>query len=226
MNQNSPHDSAHDFARIRHLALEQQIRPWMSVSAELAQAFLRTERERFLPEHLRAIAYTDTDLPMGGGQVMLSPKVQMRLITDLQLKPSDRVLQIGAGTGYMTALIAQVAAQVTAYECVPELAQSARINLLQAQINNASIVAAQADASPPSGAFDAIVFCGALAQLPAAWLQHLPAGGRLAAIVGHEPMMRATLITRSSDEETHSKQAWDTLAPYLQGFAPAPSFAL
>lgn len=216
-----------DIEHARWLALEQQIRPWMpAISDALAQAFLQTPREIFVPEGLRGAALTDTELPTGGGQIMLCPKVQVRLVNELQLKPTDRVLQIGAGTGYMTALIAKLAAQVVAYECDRELANAARLNLLQAGIANAQIVAADITESQTTGVFDAIVFCGGVAQLPIAWAQRLNDGGRLVAIVGRDPMMRTTVLTRHSETHNSQTQPWDTLAPYLRGFELAPSFAL
>ncbi len=216
-----------DLEHSRWLALEQQIRPWMpAISPELAQAFLQTPRENFAPAALRGVALTDTDLPTGGGQVMLSPKVQLRLINDLKLKPTDRVLQIGAGTGYMTALLAKLAAHVTAYECDSELANTARLNLLTAKIENAQVIAADITESQTTGSFDAIVFCGGVSTLPTGWVQRLNDGGRLLAIVGQDPVMRATLLTRNSEGQNTQTQAWDTLAPLLRGFEAAPSFAL
>lgn len=216
-----------DAQRARHYALEQQFRPWMPVSQAQADAFLSTPREAFLPAEAQHRAYSDIDdLPLGAGQTALSPKVQMRLIADLQLKPSDHVLQIGAGTGYMTALMAKMAAKVTAYECESELAQTARIHLLQARIENAQVLAADVRQSTVSGQFDAIVFCGAVGAVPTEWLARLKPGGRLAAIVGQAPMMRAHLHQREGDAQPTCKQGWDTLAPYLQGFAPVAAFSL
>lgn len=216
-----------DTEHTRWLALEQQIRPWMpSINPALAEAFLHIPRENFAPAALRNVALSDTDLPTSGGQVMLSPKVQLRLINDLQLKATDRVLQIGAGTGYMTALMAQLAASVTAYEYQHDLANAARLNLLQAEINNAQVIAADITESQTTGEFDAIVFCGAVATLPHGWLARLKDGGRLLAIVGYDPMMRTTLLTRHNETDNTQTQAWDTLAPYLRGFEPVPSFAL
>ena len=216
-----------DTEHARWLALEQQIRPWMpAISPELAQAFLQIPRENFAPEALRGVALTDTELPLGGGQIMLSPKVQVRLVHELQLKPTDRVLQIGAGTGYMTAIMAKLAAHITAYECQTELANTARLNLLQAGIGNTQIIAADITESQTTGSFDAIVFCGGVAQLPSNWSTRLNDGGRLVAIVGQDPMMRTTVLTRHSDTRNSQTQPWDTLAPYLRGFELAPSFAL
>ena len=216
-----------DTEHARWLALEQQIRPWMpAISPELAQAFLQIPRENFAPEALRGVALTDTELPLSGGQIMLSPKVQVRLVHELQLKPTDRVLQIGAGTGYMTALIARLAASVVAYECDRDLANAARLNLMQAKMDKAQIIAADITESQTTGAFDAIVFCGGVAHMPTAWAQRLNDGGRLVAIVGQDPMMRTTVLTRHSDTRNSQTQPWDTLAPYLRGFELAPSFAL
>ncbi|MFI0546831.1 MAG: protein-L-isoaspartate O-methyltransferase [Brachymonas sp.] len=216
-----------DIEHARWLALEQQIRPWIpAIAPELADAFLATPREDFAPAALRGVALSDTDLPTAGGQFMLSPKVQLRLIHQLQLKPSDRVLQIGAGTGYMTALMAKLAAHVTAYECQAELANTARLNLLQAGIGNAQIIAADITESQTTGSFDAIVFCGGVAQLPSNWSSRLNEGGRLLALVGQDPMMRATLLTRHSETHNSQSQPWDSLAPYLRGFAATPAFAL
>lgn len=216
-----------DPVRARHFALEQQIRPWMLVPEALATAFLNTAREDFLPPEWQHRAYSDIDtLALGHGQVALAPKVQIRLLADAKLRPQDHVLLIGAGCGYMAALAAQLAAQVTAYEAQPELANNARVNLLQAHINNAQVIAADVLHSSISGNYDAIIFCGAIAELPAEWLNKLKPHGRLVSIMGQAPSMRVLTHTRQADASIRTDDGWDTLAPYLHGFEPARSFSL
>lgn len=225
---NSP-DTAFNQARFN--MIEQQIRPWDVLDAQVLELLDRVSREDFVPSAHRALAYADMELPLGGGPhaVMLAPKVQARMVQDLQLQATDRVLEIGTGSGYTTALLAQLAAHVTSLEIDPALAQEATRRLQAAGINNAQVRAADACAngfaSCNMGApFNAIMLGGSVAEVPAALTTLLADGGRLIAIVGHAPIMRATVITRRGAGFTTS-QPWDTSAPRLQHFAEPSRFA-
>jgi protein-L-isoaspartate(D-aspartate) O-methyltransferase len=154
---------------------------------------------------------------------MLAPKVEARLLQDLKLKPSDRVLEIGAGSGFMAALLAHRAARVISLEIEPQLARMARENLQRAGIANVEVREADgAVATPAEGPFDAILLSGSVAEVPHRLLEQLKVGGRLAAITGMEPMMRATFITRTGESSYTTAQPWDTVAPRLVHF-PEPS---
>jgi protein-L-isoaspartate(D-aspartate) O-methyltransferase len=162
---------------------------------------------------------------------MLAPKVEARILQDLAVQKHEKVLEIGAGSGYMAALLAHRAQQVITLEIDPALAQTARDNLQKSGIYNcevrtgdgsADLAKATSGSDPLSGPFDVIVLSGSVAEVPAALLALLKIGGRLSAIVGQEPMMRATLVTRVAKDAWRTTEAWDTVAPRLLNF-PEPS---
>lgn len=211
--------------------IEQQIRPWEVLDAQVLELLERVRREDFVPSAHRALAYADMELPLGSGspEVMLAPKVQAKLVQDLHIQPTDRVLEIGTGSGYTTALMAQLAANVTSLEIDPELAKQATLRLQAADITNVQIRTADACANgfaacKADGPFDVIVLGGSVAEVPAQLTALLAEGGRLFAIVGQAPMMRATIITRRANALSTS-QPWDTVAPRLQHFAEPSRFA-
>ena len=216
-----------DLNQARFNMIEQQIRPWEVLDPQVLELLMAVRREDFVPAAHRALAFVDMEIPTGNapGQVMLAPRVQARLVQDLAVKKTDKVLEIGCGTGYTTALLAQLGAQVLALEIDAGLAKQASANLQQAGIANAQV--RQADGSQGAagdGPFDVILLSGSVAELPQALLDQLSVGGRLAAIVGDEPMMRATVVTRTGTQSFVSTQPWDANAPRLSGFAETPAF--
>ena len=203
--------------------IEQQIRPWDVVDAAVLQLLSVVKREDFVPLAHKALAFVDMEIPLGHGQCMLAPRVEARLLQDAAVQKHEKVLEIGAGSGYMAALLAHRAQRVISLEINPELAQMARANLQRAGIHNAEV--RQFDGAlgtPADGPFDVIVLSGSVAEVPPALLAQLKVGGRLVAIVGEEPVMRATLVTRSSESAFTTSQPWDTVAPRLLNF-PEPS---
>ena len=203
--------------------VEQQIRPWNVLDADVLSLLSVVKREDFVPVAYKAMAFTDMEIPLGQGQCMLAPRVEARLLQDLAVKKHEKVLEIGAGSGYMTALLAHRAQHVVALEINPELAAMARTNLAKAGIRNAEVQLLDGSQGAPAEApFDAIVLNGSVAEVPPALLAQLKVGGRLIAVVGNEPMMYTTLITRTSDTNFTSSQVWDTVIPRLLNF-PEPS---
>ena len=214
-----------NFELARFNMIEQQIRPWSVLDTAVLDLMASVKRELFLPEELRSLALSDTELAIGQGEVMLSPKVQARMIAQLELKATDDVLQIGAGTGFMTCVMARLTQSVLAYEIHPSLAKTATDNLAREQISNAKVLVGDATKNTTlDKKFDAIVFCGSVAAVPEVWLNKLKPEGRLLAIVGEEPIMRASVYTRAADGSITLLQPWDTCAPRLQHFAEEPSF--
>ncbi|MBL7088276.1 protein-L-isoaspartate O-methyltransferase [Acidovorax sp.] len=218
-------------AQARYNMIEQQIRPWNVLDADVLDLLAVVRREDFVPPAYRSLAFMDIEVPLLGddaeeavrkGHSMLQPRVEARILQDLQIKPTDRVLEIGAGSGYMAALLAARAERVVSLEIHPELAEMARENLRDAGVHNADV--RQADGARdaiPDGPFDVIVLSGSVAEVPSHLLPLLRDGGRLGAIVGGEPVMRFTLTRRTGDRfETTSP--WDTIAPRLVNF-PEPS---
>ncbi len=212
--------------------IEQQIRPWDVLDLDILALLGRVKREDFVPQAYKALAFVDCEVPLvpGGaqGQVMPAPKVEARLLPAARAQPGERVLEIGTGSGFMAALLAHRAMQVTTLECVPELVQMARHNLRRAGLGDVNVLevsAAQGAAGlPGEGPFDVIVLSGSVAEVPQALLDQLKPGGRLLAIVGQEPVMRAVRITRHSATALDSQDLFDTVAPRLLGFAEAPRF--
>ena len=224
--------TAMSFDRARFNMIEQQIRPWEVLDPAVLELLDRVPRDRFVPAAHQALAYVDMELPLGSGadQAMLAPRVQARMVQDLTLKSTDKVLEIGTGSGYTTALLASLAQRVVSLEIDESLARTARQNLQQAGIGNAEVRVADAAANgfaacAVDGPWDAILVSGSVAEVPAALLALLATGGRLITVVGHEPVMRATVVTRAGDAQYVTAQPWDTIVPRLRNFAEPSRFS-
>ena len=212
-------------AQARFNMVEQQIRPWQVLDAQVLTVLSNVARELFVPQAYQALAYADTEIPLGHGEMMLPPRVDARLMHDLQLTGTEKVLHIGTGSGYLAALLAGRAQRVVSLEMNPELASNARNNLQRAGINHVDVrVADGSQGAAGDAPFDAIVLGGSVAEVPQALLQQLTLGGRLIAIVGQDPVMVATLFTRTADAAWSSKALWDHTAPRLQGFTEPSRF--
>jgi len=205
--------------------IEQQIRPWEVLDQGVLSLLAAVKREDFVPPDRRALAFFDTEVPLAEGQAMLAPKVEARLLQALHVARHEHVLEVGAGSGYMAALLAHKAQQVISLEIRPALAALAAANLRHAGIANASVRGADGSQGlPGEGPFDVIALSGSVAAVPQALLDQLKPGGRLVAIVGQEPVMQATLITRVGTSQFKQEQLFDTVAPRLQGFAEPAAF--
>ena len=224
-----------NYEQARFNMIEQQIRPWEVLDGQVLSLLAVTRREDFVPPACRALAFVDMEIPLppqsNPSQCMLAPKVEARILQDLAVQKHEKVLEIGTGSAYMAALLAHRAQQVITLEIEPLLVEAARKNLQRAGIYNAEVhlgdgaarpTMAASDSSPLSGLFDVIVMSGSVASVPASLLAMLRVGGRLSAIVGSAPMMRATLITRVGEDAWRTTEAWDTVAPRLLNF-PEPS---
>ncbi len=224
-----------NYEQARFNMIEQQIRPWEVLDSQVLSLLAVIKREDFVPPACRDLAFVDMEIPLppqhNPSQCMLAPKVEARILQDLAVQKHEKVLEIGTGSGYMAALLAHRAQQVISLEIEPSLAETARRNLQKAGIYNAEVrtgdgsanlAEAVSDNGPLRGPFDVIVLSGSVAEVPASLLALLKVGGRLSAIVGFEPVMRATLITRVGKDAWNTTQAWDTVAPRLLNF-PEPS---
>ncbi len=211
--------------------IEQQIRPWNVLDASVLELLSVVKREDFVPKSHSGLAFADLEIPLMGtgeealakGQCMLAPRLEARMLQDVAVQAHETVLEIGTGSGYMAALLGKMAQRVVSMEISPELAACARDNLRNAGIHNVEV--RQGDGSKitaADGSYDAIVLSGSVAEAPASLLKLLNAGGRLAAIVGEDPVMRCTVVTKTGDGEYSTVQTWDTVAPRLQNF-PEPS---
>lgn len=211
--------------------IEQQIRPWDVLDPQVLELLSVLKREDFVPQAHRALAFVDMEIPLVGGaqeaeasgKCMLAPRVEARLLQDVAPQPHEKVLEVGTGSGYMAALLAGRALSVISLEIDPALAAFARANLQRAGVTHVEVREADgARGLPDEAPFDVIVLSGSVAQVPHALLTQLRIGGRLIAVVGELPMMRATLITRTGETRWSTAQRWDTVAPRLQHF-PEPS---
>ena len=203
--------------------IEQQIRPWNVLDAQVLHLLSVVKREDFVPFAHKALAFVDMEIPIGHGQRMLAPRLEARLLQDAAVQKHEKVLEIGAGSGYLTALLAHQAQRVIALEIQPELAAMARANLQKAGIHNAEVRQFDgAVGAAAEGPFDVIVLGGCVAEVPQNLLAQLKVGGRLLAIVGQEPVMRATIVSRTGEAEFSTRQPWDSAAPNLLNF-PVPS---
>ena len=178
--------------------IEQQVRPWEVLDARVLDLLFKVRREDFVPEHWRSLAFADLEVPLGHGASMLSPKLEARMVQELALEPTDRVLQIGTGSGYVAALLGHLAAEVLSVELVPELAAAAAARLA-AQFPDKAIKVVHGDGAcdwPEGGPWNAILLSGSVPVEPRALIERLAPGGRLLAVVGDAPVMRACLLTR------------------------------
>ncbi len=220
-----------NFEQARFNMIEQQIRPWDVLDTTVLQLLSVVKREDFVPRAHRGLAFADLEIPLSApsdlamsmGQCMLAPRLEARLLQDAAVLPHESVLEIGTGSGYMAALLAHKARHVLSLEIDSTLANTARENLHRAGVKNVEVRHADgAVARPSAETFDVIMLSGSVTMVPDALLALLNVGGRLCGIVGDEPVMRATIVTRSSTTALRSVQSWDTQAPRLQNF-PEPS---
>jgi protein-L-isoaspartate(D-aspartate) O-methyltransferase len=213
-----------DFELARFNMIEQQIRPWNVLDQEILDLLGAMRREDFVPPAWRAMAFTDMEIPLtldghATGETMLAPKVEARLLQELGVRRHESVLEIGAGSGYMAALLAHRGRQVDTLEIEPELARFAAANIARAGIANASVRCA--DGADPAGnlpSYDVIVLSGAVAAVPEWLLGKLNPGGRLAAIVGDLPVMQAQIVTRAQGAGWNATVLFETVAKPLRGF--------
>jgi protein-L-isoaspartate(D-aspartate) O-methyltransferase len=213
--------------------IEQQIRPWDVLDQSVLSLLATVPREDFVPAAYKALAFVDTQVPLAPpgladgdpGQCMLEPKVEARLLQELHVERHEKVLEIGAGSGYMAALLAHRAQHVITLEIAPALAKLATDNLRRAAVANAEVREADgAEGLPGEGPFDVIALSGSVAEVPQGLLDQLKVGGRLAAVVGHEPVMRAVVVTRFGERDFRQVEVFDTVAPRLIGFAEPTRF--
>jgi protein-L-isoaspartate(D-aspartate) O-methyltransferase len=211
--------------RARFNMIEQQIRPWEVLDPAVLALLTIVRREDFVPDAYRALAFMDTEIPLptlqgaAAQESMLAPKVEARLLQELMLARHENVLEIGAGSGFMAALLAHRARHVLTLEIRPDLARFATDNLRRAGVHNATVRELDGSGGLPGEApFDAIVLSGSVASLPSTLLEGLKIGGRLTAIVGQQPVMRAVRVTRTGEHSFNSVDLFDTVAPRLHGF--------
>ena len=194
-----------DFEKARFNMVEQQVRPWDVLDQSVLDLLFVVKREAFVPPPYRALAFTDMEIPLridgvDTGECMWAPKLEARIVQELAIKPHDSVLEIGTGSGYLSALLAHKAHHVLSIEIDPRLKAFAEENLARAGVHNVKVEAGDGSRGwPAKSPYDVIVVTGSLPVVPDALKNQLRSGGRLAAIVGEEPVMTAEFITRSDE---------------------------
>ncbi len=214
-----------NFEQARAAMIEQQVRPWDVLDPRVLEALARVRREDFVAPAHRSLAFSDLPLPLAHGECMMKPVVEGRLLQALGLEPGDDVLEIGTGSGFVTACLAQLARDVVSIERHQDFVDAARTRLAHAGIGNARIECADALAWDPGRQFDAIAVTAAVATLPEAFGRWLKPGGRMFVVRGHSPVQEALRIVRR-DDALVAESLFETDIPYLHGAAPAPHFSL
>jgi len=201
----------------RHHMIQQQLRTCERMSPETVALLYTDRREHYVPAAYRAIAFTDCEIPLGHGAAMFTPKLETRILEVCALKTSDRVLEVGTGSGHLAALLAEIADHVWTVEINPALAEAARRNLESDRVVNVSVELGDGLAGLPAQApFDVIVVSGGLAEMPAVLKAQLAEGGRLIAIVGSGPVMRLQRLTRIGQDNFVTEDLMETSVPLLQ----------
>lgn len=211
-----------DIELARYYMVEQQIRPWYVEDEQVLQALFDVPREQFVPPSLKGMAFADTEVPLiidsvDTNEYMLKPVIEARLAVELQLQPSDGVLEIGTGSGYQAALLSRLAQQVTTVEINSTLAAFATDNLQRQRISNVTVEIGDAHEGWGTTEYDAILLTGSVPVVPDALKYQLCIGGRLVAVVGTGPIMTAIRITRTSAASFETTPLFDTVIKPLRG---------
>lgn len=216
-----------DFAKARELMVEQQVRPWDVLDPRILDVIGALPRESFVAPAHRNLAYADLALPLAHGETMMKPVMEGRTLQSIDVQAGESVLEIGTGSGYLTACLSRLAREVISLERHADLVDGARARLVEQGIANASIIHADAFGWDNSRRFDAICVTGAVDTVPERFLEWLQPGGRLFAVRGRAPAMEALLVHAGSGDGVNAARVeslFETDLPYLAGAAPAPVF--
>ncbi|BBU26904.1 protein-L-isoaspartate O-methyltransferase [Burkholderia sp. THE68] len=197
--------------------IEQQIRPWEVLDQDVLNLLTIVKRENFVPAAYRNIAFADLEIPLPGGERMLAPRVEARVLQELAVHKGETVLEIGTGSGYMAALLAHRGRSVTSVEISPELADFAKQNLTANGVTNVDVITGDGSLGWDQGApYDVICVSGGLPVMPQQFLEQLKIGGRIAAFVGAAPVMKAQIITRVDEKQFRVSDVFETLVAPLK----------
>ena len=211
-----------DVERARFNMVEQQIRPWEVLDQQVLDLLFAVRREEFVPAQYRNLAFVDMELPLGQDETVLAPKIEARMLQELAIKLTDRILEVGTGSGYMTALLAKCGAHVTSVEIIPEFSAQAAAKLADHGITNVTLEIGDAARGWNKRApYDVIILTGSVPVLSDAFARSLNPGGRLLAVVGEAPVMEARLVTYAAGGACSTFRLFETCIPALRN-APQP----
>ena len=213
-----------DTAAARRQMVDQQIRTWEVLDGRVLEALGAVAREAFVPSGFEELAFADAPIPIGFGQTMLAPKIHGRILQSLALDPLDSVLEVGTGTGYLSACLGLLARSVKSIDVHPEFVALARRNLAKSPGATVEIELRDAFAAAPPGEFDAIAVTGSMPVYDARFAKALKVGGRLFAIVGAAPVMEAILVRRVSGAEWVRESLFETVVEPLSGAGQPDGF--
>jgi protein-L-isoaspartate(D-aspartate) O-methyltransferase len=212
-----------DFARQQ--MVDQQVRAWDVLSSDILLALMTVPREQFVPVGFEALAFADTEIPIGHGEFMMTPTLEGRLLQALDLKSTDSVLEIGTGTGFVTACLAQLAGEITSVDVYEDFLKTAAANLEDSGTRDIELLAMDATKELPDAQYDAIAVTGSLQTFDPRFVMSLKPGGRLFVVVGDAPVMDARLVTRTGDNEWKTDSLFETsLKPLVNANLP-PQFS-
>jgi protein-L-isoaspartate(D-aspartate) O-methyltransferase len=212
-----------NFEVARAQMLGQQIRAWEVLDDRVLRALEQTPSERFVPEEYRDLAFADTEIPLAHGQSMLAPKIEGRLLQALQIEPIEEVLEVGTGTGFLTAVLARLAQRVLSVDIFPEFVAAARTKLAAENMRNVELRTADVLSLELAGRFDAIAITASVPELDDYFVRMLRPRGRLFVVVGRAPAMEARLITLNANGDSTSESLFETvLTPLINAERPEP----
>lgn len=212
-----------DYAKSRELMVEQQVRPWDVLDPRVLDVLAALPREEFVAPAHRNLAYADIALPLAHGEYMMKPVMEGRTLQSLAVEPTDDVLEIGTGSGFLTACLGRLAREVVSLELHADLADAARARLVAQHVDNAQVITTDAFAYAPERKFGVICVTGAVDTIPPQFIDCLAPGGRLFVVRGRSPAMEAVLL-RNEVNAPRIQSLFETDLPYLAGAAPAPTF--
>lgn len=213
-----------DFEQARFNMIEQQIRTWEVLNQDVLDLLFTLKREDFVPTAYRPLAFADLEIPLGDGERMWAPKLEARVLQELDLERGDSVLEIGTGSGYFTALLARSCNEVTSVEINAHFSAEARARLARAGVGNVRLEIGDGARGWGDGEYDAVVLTGSTPELPTSWLQRLKPNGRLFAIVGDAPVMSARLMRWTAPGAVASVDLFETVIAPLKNAAQPERF--
>lgn len=202
-----------NFEEARFNMIEQQIRPWEVLDQRVLDVLANVPREAFVPERYRNLAFADIRIPLGHDQVMMNPNVEGRLLQALQIQSSDNILEIGTGSGYLSACLARLGRSVLSVDIFEEFSELSAQKLRSHRISNVTLQTGDAVNGWGEHHYDAIALTASLTSLTEQWQHQLTISGRLFAIIGEEPIMEAVLITRTGEHEWLQESLFETEIP-------------